>query len=64
MLPVINIPFSYVNTLGVGKMNWTGRVLQVLRISNVFAIMPEYYIRRSFRNGRPIWIKHTTHDKR
>ena len=41
MLPVINRPFTYVNTLGVGKLKWTGRVLQVLRISKVFAIMPE-----------------------
>ena len=41
MLPVINRPFSYVNTLGVGKLKWTGRVLQVLIISKVFAIMPE-----------------------
>ena len=41
MLPVINRPFSHVNTLGVGKLKWTGRVSKVLRISNVFAIMPE-----------------------
>ena len=41
MLPVINRPFSHVNTLGVGKLKWTERVLQVLRISNVFAIMPK-----------------------
>ena len=41
MLPVINRPFSHVNTLGVGKLKLTGRVSKVLRISNVFAIMPE-----------------------
>ena len=41
MLPVINRPFSHVNTLDVGKLKWTGRVSKVLRISNVFAIMPE-----------------------
>ena len=41
MLPVINRPFSHVNTLGVGKLKLTGRVSKVLRISDVFAIMPE-----------------------